>query len=448
MKKAIPFLLAICCIAMGAISEPFLSEEDLLFLEEMTQAVLEASRVPVGMKVGAIGPNTTGGMLIRPGGRNAYPAFWIRDYAMSLDAGYVSSKEQRHMLFLTAEKQIDSPTVLPTGSELFIGAIADHISFEGVPIFFPGVLQDYEIQGGERWGHYACLDDHFYFIHMANVYYETTHNTAFLAEKIREKTLLSRLEMAYNAPPSRPESGIVYTTKSKRGVNFGFFDTTIHTGDLFFCSLLKYQAAHALAELMRAVGETETARAYEERAACLKAALPDAFRMDDGLFRASTGLSAQPDVWGTAYAVYLGALSGNDEAKACQRLTTLLRQKKEIAWRGGVRHIPMNQDFNKDTAWEKSYAAKNRYQNGAYWNTPVGWLCYAVAKEDYPLAQSFARDYLKELRADDFRKGEQFGAPWECMHWEKKHRQNPVYLTSVTCPLAAFRRIQSEQNTP
>jgi hypothetical protein len=30
------------------------------------------------------------------------------------------------------------------------------------------------------------------------------------------------------------------------------------------------------------------------------------------------------------------------------------------------------------------------------------------------------------------------------MHPDGNHRQNPVYLTSVTCPLAGFLRIEAE----
>lgn len=63
---------------------PLLPTEDMGYLEDLTAAVVEASRVREGEKVGDIGPNVTGGTLIRPGGRACYPAFWIRDYAMSL----------------------------------------------------------------------------------------------------------------------------------------------------------------------------------------------------------------------------------------------------------------------------------------------------------------------------------------------------------------------------
>ena len=56
------------------------------------------------------------------------------------------------------------------------------------------------------------------------------------------------------------------------------------------------------------------------------------------------------------------------------------------------------------------------------------------------------REYVQELRDGDFRKGPAYGSPWECMHPAGNHRQNPVYLASVSVPLAAFERIERERN--
>ena len=80
---------------------------------------------------------------------------------------------------------------------------------------------------------------------------------------------------------------------------------------------------------------------------------------------------------------------------------------------------------------------KNTYQNGAYWGTPTGWICYAISKADFALAQKLANEYIDDLRKNDFRKGGNSGAPWECFH-PSGHRQNPVYMTTVTCPLIVF----------
>jgi len=71
-------------------SVQLMSPVDFQFLEKLTMDVLESSRIYPGKEVAAgFGPNNTGGVLIRPGGRDCYPAFWIRDYAMSLESGLI-----------------------------------------------------------------------------------------------------------------------------------------------------------------------------------------------------------------------------------------------------------------------------------------------------------------------------------------------------------------------
>jgi len=422
-------------------AEALLNENDRLFLEAVTAAVVEASRVPPGAKVGEIGPNVTGGTVIRPGGRNCYPAFWIRDYAMSLDSGLVTPDEQRHMLLLTARHQQDEQWDLPSGSVVPPGAIADHITFGDKPIFYPGTLEDYDGQGGPRWGKLPCLDDHFFFVHMAAVYVRTAGDAALLEQAIRGETLIERLEGAFGVPPARPDTGLVYCDAEARGITFGFVDTVTHTGELLFCSLLKYQAALEMAGLYDRLGHDGDAQRHRDLAARLQRAIQETFAFESGMLRASTGKSAQPDVWGTAYAVYVGALDDAHARRACEALAQGCRGGT-IAWRGNVRHVPTDGDFSDTTAWEVALAKKNTYQNGAYWGTATGWVAYAVAQTDRALAQQLALEYIAELREGDFRKGLEFGSPWECMHPDGNHRQNPVYMTSVTCPLAAFKRAE------
>lgn len=431
----------IMCMGYGTASAaPLLSPDDMAFLKDMAKATLDASRVAPGAMAGKIGPNTSGGTLIRPGGREDYPAFWIRDYAMSVECGIIPAEAQLHALRYTAAHQIDKEVTLPTGSVLPVGSIADHISFGGVPIFFPGILEDYDKQGGPQWGILPSLDDHFYFVRMAALYLKVAGTAEFLKEDINGKPLIDRLEAAYAMPPNDPETGIVRVEEKNRGVNFGFFDCVTHTGDLLFASVLKYQAATDLAALMDALARAESAKTYRDNAARLRETLPKRFPADCGILRASTGLSAQPDVWGTAFAVYVGALPNDVETAACVGLVDALK-RGTIAWKGGIRHVPTDADFSGKTAWEKALAPKNHYQNGAYWDTPTGWVCFAVAKVDEGAAEALAKDLVAELREGDFRKGEGFGSPWECFHPDGNHRQNPIYLASVTAPLDAFQRM-------
>jgi hypothetical protein len=297
-------------------------------------------------------------------------------------------------------------------------------------------MEDYEGQGGKKWGDLPCLDDAFFFIKMAGEYVKGSGDYSILDEVINGKTLLNRLEAALVMPPFHPETQLVYATEESRGIAFGFTDTTTHTGYLLVPSLLKYRAARQLAELCGETGLDEKATAYQAVADTLKIHIGQTFADSSGLLRSSTGKSSQPDIWGSSMAVYFGALERTPCQTVCIALVDCL-EKGTIDWKGNIRHVPTNLDFSSGTSWEVSLAEKNTYQNGAYWNTPTGWVCYAVSRINQVLARDLALDYVKELRAGDFRKGPEFGSPWECIH-PNGHRQNPVYMTSVTVPLAVF----------
>lgn len=417
-----------------------LSENDFGFLTTLTRDVIDSSRIKPGQMIaGQYGPNKTGGILIRPGGRDCYPSFWIRDYAMSLESGFINTEEQKHMLLLTASTQCDQPWITQGGSMVPYGAIADHIRIDdGLPVYFPGTL-GYIDQGNKTFGMFPPYDDQFFFIHMAYNYVKTVKKSEILNQKINDIKLMDRLEAAFKVPPCKMDNQIVYTSDDYRGVDFGFRDAIEITGDLCFTSILKFRAANEIAELFNLTGNPQVAKKYKVIAGKIKAAIPVLFLDQRGMLLASTGKSKQADVWGTGLAVYLNILEGKDREKACRFLAESY-EKGYLAYKGNIRHILTTDDYNDTTAWESSIAGKNTYQNGAYWGTATGWICFAIAEADLGLAQKLAGEYIEDLRKNDFRKGKDYGAPYECFH-PSGHRQNPVYMTTVTCPFIAFSRI-------
>ena len=118
-----------------------------------------------------------------------------------------------------------------------------------------------------------------------------------------------------------------------------------------------------------------------------------------------------------------------------------------ITLEGGVRQVPTDLDFSKTTAWERSMRAINTYQNGGYWHTASGWLIEALWKTDRPLALQVFREMLAHLRAQDFRKGPGYGAPWEVYGPNGQARQNGVYMTSVALPYGILKRLQASSVT-
>ena len=420
------------------LSSIYLNSNDLKFLKEMTKDVMESSRIYAGQKIAeGFGGNSTGGTLIRPGGRSCYPAFWIRDYAMSLESGFVTNEEQKHMLQLTAATQCNQTWITASGSMVPIGAIADHVRIDDrKPIYYPGTY-DYKSQGGKTWGMFPPYGDQYFFIHMAYFYVKTTSSLKYLFSEINGMRLIDRLEMAYKVPPTRQEGVLVYTTDEFRGVDFGFRDAISITGDLCFPSILKYRASVEMAELLELTNRKDKAEAYRATAKRLKSEIQSVFSDQRGMLLASTGKSNQADVWSTALAVYFGLFDGEHQKKSCRFLKEAYL-KGTLASRGNIRHVLTGDDFNESTAWEVSITGKNGYQNGGYWGTPTGWVCYAIAKEDIFVAKQLAKEYIDVLRAGDYRKGPEFGAPYEC--YNSTSAQNAVYLTTVSCPYGVFMK--------
>lgn len=419
-------------------NKSLLGPSDFIFLKGMVQDVMEASRIYPGQKISNdFGPNQTGGVLIRPGGRTSYSAFWIRDYAMSIETGFVSLKEQKHMLALAASTQSDSLLRTKWGTIIPKGSIADHIRIDdGKPIYFPGTYS-FENQGEKKWGMQPPFCDQFFFIQMAYFYVKSLSSPSPLLENIQGIKLIDRLELAFNMPPADNLSKLVEVNDENRGVDFGFRDAIYITGKLSFASLLKYQAAIQLAYLMKILHDFKKELFYQNLANTLKKSIVHTFLDADGMLLASTGKSAQPDVWASSFAVHLGVISGQNRLKLAKHLRDAYL-KGQLSQKGNIRHVLHSDDFSKESAWEKSVVAINTYQNGAYWGTPVAWVCKTISYADPQSAQKLAKEYMQELREGDFRKGENFGSPWECFN--EKLTQNSVYLTSVAVPFIIFKK--------
>ncbi len=420
---------------------PLFPPEGLDYLRDLTRDVVEAARVKPGDKRGRSAANTTGATLIMPGG--SYPAFWIRDFAMSLDSGFITVEEMRHHLTLTARCQNGPvPRHLNRGLRIPPFAIPDHINFDGGAVFYPGTYSANEDQGNGTYGILPPMDDHFEFIHIAHRLYQRTRQTAFLEESINGMSLLDRLLKAFDVPSTDPATDLVVTTAQERAVGFGFCDAIYFTGAILFPSLLRYRAAGQLIELCQAAGRKEGIDRFtgirKNIAENLWRTFSEPARID-GWLMASTEIGRQPDVWGTLYALHLGALQ---DAVARRARMTIVKavHNGTIALEGAVRHVPTDLDASPTTAWERAACAHHSYQNGAYWHTPTGWLLEVLAQEDKPLAGRIIEEYIEHLRKGDYRLGTKSRAPWECFGRNGQAAQNGVYMTSVTLPWAIVNK--------
>jgi hypothetical protein len=418
------------------------------FLKGITAATVKAAHVPPGAFKTGGGVNTTGIPLITPGG--SYPAFWVRDYAMSLDCGLIGPDEMLPQLKLIAHCQ-NGPRERKSlsGAAIPPFAIPDYILMNGAPVLVP--IGQY--QPTYPWGPLPPADNHFYFVHVAWAYWRDTRDAAFLSEPVDGLTILDRLIKAFHATMTDPQTGAVVSVPSRRMVGFGFQDTIVLLGAMCFATLLRWRAAKQLAELCQTANKPEAEIEFQKIAETIADNIVPCFadpKEIRGWLRAATKQCRQPDVWATLFALHLGVLPEKAARRARETVAEAVAVGRVIEYQGAVRHVPTTHDFSDKSAWEKSLPAgrgKGLYQNGAYWHTPTGWLIQALHPVDPALAKGVFDRFVAHLREYDFRKGsgthssQKTGAPWECFGINLDHAQNPIYMTSVTLPLAVLQKM-------
>ncbi len=425
--------------------------ESMRFFADFTEAVVQSARVYPGgsvetkksVKMG-VSQNTTGITLIRPGGRSCYPAVWTQDFSLALATGFITPEEMKdHLFFIGMGQNGSDERHLKSGAVIPAHAIPDHILFDGRPVFYPGGYSSGEDQGGEPWGIVPPTNNHYDFIRIAWHLWQTTNDPEFLNEKINGLSVIERLRLAFQVPRSDPATGLVYTEPKSRAVGFIYCDSIYMTGHLLFASLLRWLAANYLADLEDALGNHTAAEQWHASVSNIPDAIPEVFANDDdigGWLMAATEVGRQADVWGTVYALYLGLLTGERAEKARKEIVTALKEGT-ISHLGAVRHVPTNHDASPDSAWERTHTPHNNYQNGAYWHTPSGWLIAVLEKSSPELAKRIFDEMITHFREEDFRKGVDFHAPWECLGKDGNFRKNPLFLDSAALPFGVLKQI-------
>jgi hypothetical protein len=321
-------------------------------------------------------------------------------------------------------------------------AIPDHVLFNGEAVFYPGTYSSGQDQGGERWGIVPPTNNHYDFILIAHHLWQATKDVGFLRKKVNGMTLIERLRLAFQVPRIDETTGLVFTDDKRRAVGFIFCDSIYMTGHLLFPSLLRWRAGQQLAEMEKALGNSRRAEAWREAVAGIPKNLAATF--DDsprigGWLLAATEIGRQPDVWGTIYALYLGLLKGKRASAARAEIVKAL-EEGTICYQGAIRHVPTNHDASPNSAWDRTHTLLNHYQNGAYWHTPTGWLIAVLAKESPAWASQIFDDMIELFQEEDFRKGEDFHAPWECLGKNGLFRNNPLFLGSVAVPYGVLKQ--------
>lgn len=325
-----------------------------------------------------------------------YEAFWLRDYAYTLE-GSITSYSDRE---LTDACRLFVRSLSPEGAGV------DCVKFDGTPVYQPGY---------GSMGENPVTDGSQFTVAVAFHTVQRTRDTNLLNE------LLDPLVRTLDAVPRNAESGLVWIDPVRPWDRcpYGFTDTIRKQGDELFCSLLYVQACRQLSELMRAGQRRDEAHHWQNEGLRVAASVRRVFWDPEiGLFRAATVQCREPDIWGSAFAVYLGVADAA-QSRAVARYFQI--HYEELVQHGQIRHLPGG------IYWEQG-CARDQYQNGAYWATPVGWFACTLDLVDSPLADRTVLEMVAHFR--------QFGA---CEWIFGQQRQLPNYLASAALPLDGIR---------
>jgi hypothetical protein len=363
-------------------------QEAITWLDEKAHEMIRASVRTTQSGIRAFPPQVGTG----------YEAFWLRDYEYMLE-GRVAS---------FSDKELKDACRFFVNAQRGDGAMVDCVMFTGKAIYMPGY---------GSMGQNPVADGSQFAVGVAYHTYRKTKDKELL------KAVVDPLIRGMNAAPRNPKTALVVIDPNLPWDRcpYGFTDTIRKKGEVLFCSLLYVQASRQLGELLDVLGRATEAQAWQQEADHVAKSVRDTFWDQElGLFRAATLACREPDIWGSAFAVYTG-VANNAQART---IAAYFRDHyHEIVKRGQLRHTPGG------VYWEKALAKKETYQNGAYWGTPIGWFVYTLDLVSPELADQTIIDLVA-----DFRKHGVF----ECIN-DNGYAKVPRYVASAALPLDGIR---------
>jgi len=363
------------------------------WLQDESHRMIRASRRTMKDGTAAFPPQVGAG----------YEAFWLRDYVYTLEG----------VIEAYSDKELTDACRLFVRSLRSDGAGVDCVRFDGTPIYMPGY---------GTMGRNPVADGSQFTVAVVWHTYQRTRDAQLLRESIEP------LLKAMNAVPRNPDTFLVHIKPGEPWDRcpYGFTDTVRKEGDELFCSLLYVQASRQLADLLNAAERAAEAEDWKQEAERVAAAVRQVFwDPQAGLFRAATIRCREHDIWGSAFAVYLGVA---DRTQASAIATVFQRDFSGLVQNGQIRHLPPG------VYWEKG-GPRDTYQNGGFWATPTGWFVYTLDLVDPALANQTILDLVK-----DFQSG---GA---CEWVFEDVRRLPHYLASAALPLAGIRAVLERRN--
>ncbi len=341
-----------------------------------------------------------GTALFTPDGSGHYGALWTRDFAYMVEgAGDLLSlgEIEAAIRYLLRCQKPD-------------GTVPDRVQIDGRPVYSAGPAA-------------------------APLGAPPTDNSQFLVKlvwshwKLAGEASLARealpqLLRAMDAVPRR--QGLVWIDPKVPRSPYGFTDSVGKSGMELFSSLLYWEASRDLAEMCGSFNLPNCRKDFAERAGRIERALSQLWSGKEDALLAATVACRQVDVWGNAYAIYIGFPLGGRRARV---LNFLEKNLNSYAWCGQIRHLLRGQYWSRLLVRVKP----DTYQNGGHWGTASGWVAYALSLRRPDLA---SRLYWELL--DDYRRG------GPCEWISPGTRRLSTYVVSAANPRAALRKLRSE----
>ncbi len=441
--------LALACAGASGAAAPVLSREDAAFLREQAAKIVQLARVAPGERSGGH-VNSTPYVMHLPDSHQVYTAFWVRDSNMALGGGFVPASDVRDWIKLTVSTVSKRDWQVRPGVLVPAYSVPDHINFDGIATYYPGNYEEGDKQGGSYNGSLPPLDDAFFFLFSVCEEAALSHGLDFFRSKVTDKdgdpvVLLELCRKIYDAIPTNPDTGMPITgdnaLPNAHGKDFGFCDTILKSGQLMFTAVLRYDAAVRLAPLYRSAGAPAMADRLLHDAARIKAHLAGVFyhagaHPEEGWLHSATGDCNQPDVWGSAYAVAVGAVDAATSPKVARALLRGYRDRSTVISGCASEIVIHDPAFPK--GWEKTPQPYPTYQNGGYWSTPTGWYIVALNTIDPASARAMAKDFVDFMRSNRTEDGT--SQAWEWFNPNINQYFHPQYVASAAYPYNILNR--------
>lgn len=341
-----------------------------------------------------------GTALFTPDGVANYHALWTRDFSYMVEnAGdLIDPAEIRAAILYLLNGQRED------------GCIPDRVQADGLAVYSAGPV-------GKPLGD-PPTDNSQFIVNLVYDYAIETGDKNFACQNL--DALRRALDYTH-----RDSTGLVDIPPGHKQSPYGFTDTIGKTGGELFASLLYWQACQKMIEIC---GWCNTdSSVYKERAAQIESGLDALWDDEKGVFMAATIDCRQIDVWGNAFAIYIGLLKGERR----ERVLKFLRDRyDDYVLRGQIRHLPRGEYWEKVLA-PPEVITQETYQNGAYWATASGWVIDALSQIDKDLAQKTLADLVADLQTNGI---------WECVN-TGGYQKVEYYVVSITNPRGALRRL-------